>query len=322
MLLSGMKVVATGKLREAAVNFLEDKVTLYTWQKGGRPPEDEFKERLAEADALYSISNMPINDALLAQAPHLKVVAQASVGYDNIDLAACKARGVRVGNTPGVLADAVADLAYALILDSARMLVRGAEHVRSGAWGERKGLGFGVDLAGKTLGIFGLGTIGQAVVPRAQASKMKIIYHNTRQRKDDSVLGVTYVAWEDLLAQADFLYVSAPLTPETKGLFDGKAFAAMKRGARFINTARGKIVDTQALYEALQSGQLAAAAIDVVDPEPLPAGHPLLSLPNITITPHIGTSTVETRDAMAILTAKNIIAALSGEPMPAEVSCK
>ena len=247
------------------------------------------------------------------------MVAQASVGYDNIDVKACQAHGVHVGNTPGVLVDAVADLAYGLLLDSARMIVRGHEHVKSGAWGEHKGLGFGVDLAGKTLGIIGLGAIGSAVVPRAKASKMKIVYHNTHRRPDEAELGIQYVDFATLLSTADFIMVMVPLTGKTKGLIGADEFAQMKPSARLINTSRGKVVDTMALYQALKEGKIAAAALDVVDPEPLPGDHPLLTLPNVTITPHIGTSTVETRDAMALLTARNILAALEGKPMPAEV---
>lgn len=319
-MLKKMKVVASGRMRQVAFDLLDAETTLYAWQKGGRMPQETFDELLAQAEGLYSAGNIKVDDRLLAKAPKLKVIAQASVGYDNIDIEACKARSVRVGNTPGVLVDAVADLAYGLLLDSARMIVRGHEHVKSGAWGEHKGLGFGVDLAGKTLGIVGLGAIGRAVVPRAKASKMNIIYHNTHRRNDEDELGIKYVDFDTLLSSADFIMVLVPLTDKTRGLFGTAEFAKMKPSVRFINTSRGKVVDTMALYEALRDGKIAAAALDVVDPEPLPIDHPLLCLPNVTITPHIGTSTVETRDAMALLTAKNILAALADEQMPAEVS--
>lgn len=319
MMLKAMRVVASGKMRQAAFDLLDEQTTLSSWQKGGRMPSAMFDELLADADALFSVGNIKIDEALLAKAPNLKVIAQSSVGYDNIDIAACQKHGVRVGNTPGVLVDAVADLAYGLLLDSARMIVRGHEHVKSGAWGEHKGLGYGVDLAGKTLGIVGLGAIGSAVVPRAKASKMNIIYHNNHRRNDDNELGVKYVDFDSLLTSSDFILVTVPLTAATKGLFGTAEFTRMKTTARFINTSRGKVVDTMALYEALKEGKIAAAALDVVDPEPLPGDHPLLTLDNITITPHIGTSTIETRDAMAVLTAQNILAGLAGEPLPAEV---
>ena len=218
-----------------------------------------------------------------------------------------------------MLSPAVADLAYGLIIDSARKIARGWQHVESGKWGERKGLGFGVDLAGKTLGIVGMGDIGSRVVKRALASDMRVIYHNRHRRTDDAALGASYVSFDEMLKTADFILVTVPLTPETKGMFGKAQFDAMKQGVRFINIARGKIVDTDALYEALASKKVAYAALDVTDPEPLPGDHKLLTLDNITVTPHIATSTVETRDAMAKLAAENIIAGLKGEPLPAEV---
>ena len=317
--LKEMTVVTSGKLRAPAYELLDAETNLLAWKEGGRTPAELFDGWLAQADALYSIGNIKINEELLAKAPKLKVIAQASVGYDNIDVVACHARGIKVGNTPHVLAPAVADLAYGLIIDSARKIARGWQHVATGKWGERKGLGFGVDLAGKTLGIVGMGDIGSKVVKRALASDMRVIYHNRRRRADDAVLRAEYVTFDELLKTADFILVTVPLTQETQGMFGSAQFAAMKDGVRFINIARGKIVDTEALYEALASKKVAYAALDVTDPEPLPGTHKLLTLDNITVTPHIATSTVETRDAMAKLAAENILAALSGKPMPAEV---
>lgn len=312
-------VLTTGKLRKPAYDLLDKETTLIAWKDKGKISDEMLAEWLPKADALYSIGNMKINDALLDKAPNLKVVSQASVGYDNIDVPACNKRGVAVGNTPGVLAPAVADLAYGLIIDSARSIVKGHAHVASGKWGERKGLGFGADLAHKTLGIVGMGTIGSQVVKRALASDMHVIYYNRNRRVDDVELGAQYVSLDELLRESDFVLVTAPLTKETEKMFNAETFAKMKDGARFINVARGKIVDTDALYDALASGKLAHAALDVTDPEPLPGDHKLLTLDNITVTPHIATSTVETRDAMAELAAQNIIAGLSGEPLPAEV---
>ncbi|MCH4157517.1 MAG: D-glycerate dehydrogenase [Acidaminococcaceae bacterium] len=317
-----MTVVCSGKIREAALAKLADKVQLLTWQQGGRVPAATLAEWLAKADALYSIANLKIDAQLLAQAPHLKVVGQASVGYDNIDLQACQDRHVRVGNTPGVLVDAVADLAYGLLLDTARNITRGDRHVKSGAWGQRKGLGFGVDLAGKTLGIVGMGSIGSAVVKRARASGLQVIYHNRHENPQAKTLQVPYVNWEELLTTADFVLCCVNLNPSTVKLFNAAAFAKMKDGVRFVNISRGKVVDTEALVAALESGKVAAAGLDVTDPEPLPGDHPLTRLNNVTITPHIASSTLETRDAMAVLTAENILAALQGLPMPAEVKIK
>lgn len=315
-------VVASGKMRDVAFGKLDAAVNLLGWQKGGRVPAEQFDEWLAKADALFSTGNIKINEELLAKAPNLKVIAQASVGYDNIDIAACNARNIPVGNTPGVLVDAVADLAYALILDSARKIVLAYDHVKSGKWGENKPFGLATDLANKTLGVVGMGDIGSAIAERAKASKMKIIYHNRNRRADDEALGATYVTFDELLAQADFIVIAVTLNPTTKGMFNKEAFAKMKDGARIVNISRGAVIDTEAMYEALLSGKLAHAAMDVTDPEPLPGDHKLLSLPNVTVTPHMASATTETRDAMALLTVDNILAGLEGKPMPAHVKAK
>ena len=312
-------VVCSGKIRPVAVEYLQDKVTLRSWQQRGRVPEEQWNAWLREADALYSSGNIRIDEALLQKAPKLQVVAQASVGYDNFDVEACRAHNVKIGNTPGVLVNAVADLAYGLLIDTARGVVRGHLHTKAGLWGERKAPGMGVDLYGKTLGVAGFGDIGSAIAKRAQVSGMRVIYHNRHRRLNDSALGATYVSWETLLHESDFIVVAVTLNPSTQGMFDEAAFAAMKDGVRFVNISRGKVVDTDALYRALQSGKVAAAGLDVTDPEPLPGEHPLLTLPNITVTPHIASATEETRDEMALVTAQNIIAALAGQPMLAQV---
>lgn len=313
-------VAASGKMRQPAFDILNEKTTLLSWQQGGRVPQEQFDEWLSKADALYSAGNIKITEELLAKAPKLKVIAQASVGYDNIDLEACTARKIRVGNTPDVLNDAVADLAQGLIIDSARHLIKGSEHVKSGRWGQRKGLGFGTDLKGKVLGIVGLGNIGAEIAARAKASKMQVIYHNRHQRSDDAELGVKYVSFDELLTTADFVVIAVTLNASTKGLFNAEVLKKMKKTAALINVARGAIVDTEALYEALKNGELAYAALDVVEPEPLPETHKLLTLDNITITPHIAAATNETRDAMAVLTAENILAGLEDKNLPAQVN--
>ena len=313
-------VVASGKVRSAAVEKLQALTDFRMCPSGGKPPEDVWTAWLQEADALFVTGNIRVDEALLNQAPKLKVIVQAAVGYDNIDIEACSRRGVLVGNTPGVLVDATADVAFGLILCSARLLHTGWEHVKSGAWGQRKGMGFGVDLANKTLGIVGLGRIGAAVAARAQASRMNVIYHNRTRRTDEAQLGVSYASFDELLTRADFVLAMLPLSKDTEGMFDRTAFAKMKPTARFINVARGKIVKTDDLYAALKENKIAYAALDVTDPEPLPGDHPLLTLDNILITPHIGSSTVETRDAMALLSADNVMAALEGRKMPACVN--
>lgn len=282
-------------------------------------PKEEFEAKLAQADALFSTGNMRIDEELLRKAPKLKVIAQASVGYDNIDVAACTAHGVAVGNTPGVLVDAVADLAYGLIIDSVRHIVKAHEHVQQGFWGQRKSFGLASDLAGKVLGIIGMGDIGSAIAKRAQASKMQVVYHNRRQRNDDAKLHVKYLSQEELLAQADVVLLAVTLNPSTKHLINAETLSKMKKGARLVNISRGGVVDTDALYEALAGGHLSYVAMDVTDPEPLPGEHKLLTLPNVTVTPHMASATVETRDAMAMLTVENILAGLAGKPLPAQV---
>lgn len=315
-------VVATGKMRNCAYEKLAEKVNLLGWQQGGRIPAEKLDAWLGEADAVFSTGNMRIDRDFLAKAPKLKVIGQAAVGYDNVDLAACAEAGVLVGNTPGVLVEAVADLAYGLLLDSARNFVKADAHVKSGLWGQRKPFSMGVDLAGKTLGIVGMGDIGSAIARRAQASCMRVVYHNRHQRADDAQLGVTYKGLDELLAEADFVVIAVTLNPSTKGMFNGEVIGKMKQGARLINISRGAVVDADALYDALKSGRLAHAALDVTDPEPLPGDNKLLSLPNITVTPHIASATAETRDAMAMLTVENIISALEGKTMPAQVQVK
>ena len=312
-------VICSGKIRPVAIDYLQDKVTLKYWQQRGRVPEPQWTAWLQEADALYSAGNILIDAALLQKAPKLQVIAQASVGYDNIDVEACRAHNVKIGNTPGVLVNAVADIAYGLLIDTARGIVRGHLHAKSGLWGERKAMGLGVDLCGKTLGVVGFGDIGSAIAKRAQASGMRVIYHNRHRRLNDTALGAAYVPWEELLQTADFIVVAVTLNPSTKGMFDEAAFAAMKDGVRFVNISRGRVVDTDALYHALKNGKVAAAGLDVTEPEPLPGDHPLLTLPNITVTPHMASATEETRDEMALVTAQNIVAALSGQPMLAQV---
>ena len=264
--LKKMTVMASGKMRQCAYDKLNSTVNLLGWQQGGRMPKEQFDAWLAEAEALYSTGNIRVDEKLLSKAPKLKVIAQASVGYDNIDIAACAARGIPVGNTPGVLVDAVADLAYGLIIDSARQIVKAHAHVKSGAWGERKPFGLTTDLAGKTLGIIGMGDIGSAIAKRAQASHMQVIYHNRHQRPDDEKLGVSYVSQNELLATADFILLAVTLNPSTKHLINAETIAKMKKGVRLINISRGAVVDTDALYDALVSGQVAYAAMDVTDP--------------------------------------------------------
>lgn len=313
-------VVMTRALLPAAQEKLAESCIIRVLGQEEQPDSPNFREWLKTADGLVANSSLPIDERLLAVVPNLRVIVQPAVGYDNIDIEACTRRGIPVGNTPGVLVEATADLTFGLLLCAARRIHEGWDFVRQGKWSDGGNLSFGFDLAGKTLGIVGLGRIGQAVARRSQVFGMKVIYHNRRRRPDEQALGVTYAAFDELLVQADCIIVLSPLSAQTRGMFSREQFAKMKPSAYFVNAARGPIVDTDALVEALTAETIAFAAMDVTDPEPLPADHPLLKLPNVLITPHIGSATTETRTAMALLTADNLLAGLNKQPLPACVN--
>ncbi|GAC1307266.1 MAG: D-glycerate dehydrogenase [Vulcanimicrobiaceae bacterium] len=267
---------------------------------------------IADKHALLCHPFAPITRAVIDAAPDLRVVSTSAVGYDNIDLGALRERGIPLGHTPGVVVESTADLTYALIVGIMRRIFAGDRYVRAGGWLVATDA-LGHDLARKTLGIVGMGAIGLAVARRARTSGMRVIYANRRPRADAP--DATFATFDELLREADCVTALAPLSPETAKMFDARAFAAMKDGAYFVNAARGGLVDTDALHDALASGRLAAAAVDVLDPEPIGADHPLLALPNFFITPHIGTATYETREAMAALCVANAVAGLRGEPL-------
>jgi len=314
------KVVVTGPIRPVALDLLRAHCDVRIWESLEPAPNEWLKANLADADGLFLTFNMRLDERLLSYAPRLKVAAQAAVGYDNVDVAACTRRGIPFGNTPGGLVDATADLAFALLLCSMRRVTDGWDMVRRGEWKNIFQIPFGVDLAGKRLGIVGMGQIGAAVAQRAKAFKMHVQYTNRRRRPDDEDIGAQFVPLDQLLATSDAIVVLTPLTEETRGMFGEREFRMMKPTARFINVARGPIVQTDALVKALKEGWIAYAALDVTDPEPIPADHPLLQLPNVLITPHIGSATDETRDRMALLAAENLLAGLFGRPLPACVN--
>jgi glyoxylate reductase len=272
---------------------------------------------IREADALLCTPWTAVDAAVVAAADRLRVVSTVAVGYDNIDVGACRKRGIAVGHTPGVVVESTADLAFGLVLAVMRGIIAGDRFVRAGSWTAAQ-LPLQHDLAGKTLGILGMGAIGTSVARRAVASGMRIAYTNRRPAAN-APAGAAYLPFDDLLAQADCLLVLAPLSEQTRGIIGRAALAKLKPGAYLVNAARGPLVDSDALYAALAGGRLGGAAVDVTDPEPLPGDHPLLTLPNFFITPHIGTSTVETRSAMAELMVANAVAGLRGEPLPAAV---
>jgi glyoxylate reductase len=252
-----------------------------------------------------------------AAGPGLKVISNHAVGVDNIDLPAATVRGIPVGNTPGILTDATADFAFALLLAAARRVVEGERFVRHGRWKTwGPSLLLGTDVFGATLGIIGYGRIGQALARRASGFDMRILFYDPSITQPDPSLPGTSVDFETLLGEADFVSLHTPLTEQTYHLIDASALALMKPSAVLINTARGPVVDPQALYRALKEQRIFAAALDVTDPEPLPLDSPLLELDNLIIVPHIASASRSTREKMATMAAENLIAGLKGERLP------
>jgi glyoxylate reductase len=279
---------------------------------GAMPPDPaDLRAAVVSAEGLLSLVTDRVDAAVLDAAPRLRAIANMAVGTDNIDLEAAAARDIPVGNTPDVLTDATADIAFALLLALARRIVPGAAAVRSGGWKTWEPAGdLGADLSGATLGIVGWGRIGQAVARRAEGFGMEIV-HSSRS---------SGIPLADLLARSDFVSVHTPLTPETRGLIDAAALERMKPTALLINTARGGVVDQDALRDALHAGSIAGAALDVTEPEPLPPDDPLLDAPNLLVVPHVGSATVRTRAKMAAMAVENLLAALDGKPMPHPVA--
>jgi glyoxylate reductase len=291
------------------------------WPEKTPPPYEILLEKTRDVDGLICLLTDPIDKPLIAGAKNLKVISQVAVGVDNIDLDAAAARNIPVGHTPDLLTDATADLAFALILAAARRLGEAIDYAREGHWQtwELTNL-LGADVYGRTLGIIGLGRIGQAVAKRAAGFDMQILYHSrSRVERAERELGVAYVPLDELLSRSDVISLHVPLNDQTRGLIAADQFKMMKSNAILVNTARGDIVDTEALVTALKDHQIAYAALDVTDPEPLPSTHPLYSLPNAIITPHIGSATRKARNAIALLAVENLMAGLEGQPLPEQV---
>jgi glyoxylate reductase len=305
------RVFVTRALPFEALDRLRAEHEVDEWPGDMPPAPDDLRAGVASAEGLLSLVTDRVDASVLAAAPRLRAIANMAVGTDNIDLEAAAARGIPVGNTPDVLTDATADLAFALLLALARRIVPGAAMVREGEWRTWEPAGdLGADLAGATLGIVGRGRIGQAVARRAEGFGMEVV-HSSRS---------SGVPLDELLASADFVSLHTPLTPETRGLIDAAALKRMKPTALLINTARGGVVDQGALRAALIAGEIAGAALDVTEPEPLPADDPLLDAPNLLVVPHVGSATVRTRGKMAAMAVDNLLAALAGRPMPHPVA--
>lgn len=313
-----MNVFVSRKIAEAALDLLRRNATVRVWEEDRAIPPERLRAECTDADGLLCMLTDRIDAAFLDAVPNLKVLSTMAVGYDNIDVAACTARKIPVGHTPGVLTDTTADLAFALILATARRLHESERFLRAGQWTQwSPNLLTGADVHGATLGIVGMGRIGYETARRAQGFRMRILYHSrTRHADAENDFGAEWLPLDDLLRQSDWVSLHVPLSAETRGFIGTKQLALMKPTAFLINTARGAIVDEAALTEALRNRTIAGAGLDVFEKEPLPTDHPLLALDNAILIPHIGSATVATRTNMALLAAKNLLAGLRGEPMP------
>jgi glyoxylate reductase len=277
------------------------------WPERLPPTYEQLREHVADVEGLLSLLTDRVDADLIAASPRLEVISNYAVGYDNIDLEAASARGIPVGHTPDVLTDATADMTFALLLAAARKLPDAIGAAREGDWVTwEPGEHLGHSVNGQTLGIIGFGRIGRAVARRAEGFQMRVISAGSKDSE---------TTLEQLLEQSDYVSVHCPLTPATRHLIDGDALQRMKPTAILINTARGPIVDQAALADALRAGTIAAAALDVTDPEPLPHTDPLYGAPNVIVTPHIGSATRAARERMTELAVENLLAGLAGEPL-------
>jgi glyoxylate reductase len=315
-----MKVFISRKIPEAGLQYLKDAgIQITEWVEKRDLLQEELIAHCENVDALLSAGGNKIDRKFLDAVKHLKVISLHSAGYDNVDVAAATAIKMPIGNTPGVLSDATADIAFLLMLATSRKAFYMSKTIQQGAWGFfEPTANLGIDIRGKTLGVFGLGKIGFELAKKASAAfGMKIIYHNRGHHAEaEKELNAKWVSFDELLGNSDVLSVNTALTPETKGKFNKEVFKKMKAGAILINAARGSIHNEEDLTEALQKGIIWGAGLDVTNPEPMRPDHPLLSMPNVCVLPHIGSATEDTRAAMSLLAAKNIVAGLKGERLP------
>ena len=312
------KVYVSRIIADEGLDLLREVCDLHIWQQRELMPRDVQLKLFADCTGLLTTTDIKVDAQLLDACPAVKVVSNQAVGYDNIDIAACTAAGVPVGNTPDVLTETTADLAFTLILASARRLAEMVEWVKQDHWTPETGMleNLATDVHHATLGIIGLGRIGREVARRATGFNMTILYHDLkRDPQAEQEFGVRYVDKEALLRRSDFVSLHLPLTAETHHYIGPNELKLMKPSSMLINSARGQIVDQTALLSALKTGQIAGAGLDVTDPEPLRSNNPLLALPQVIILPHIGSATRKTRAKMAHRAAQNLINALNGRPM-------
>jgi glyoxylate reductase len=308
------RVAVTRLIPEAGLDLLRESCEIDVWEGDLPPGKDDLDALLEGADGLLCLLTERIDGGLLDRHPSIKVVSNFAVGYDNVDVDAATARNVAVCNTPGVLTQATAEFAFTLMVSAARRVVEAAHYVEEGkwlTWGPR--LLLGQDIAGATLGIIGFGRIGKEFARMASGFNMRILANDSYEDPNAaSEFGVTYVSLDELLEQSDFVSLHVALTPETRHLISTRELGLMKSTAVLVNASRGPVVDTDALVVALRDGEIFAAGLDVTDPEPLPADHPLVLAPNCIVAPHIASATVTTRDAMAELAARNVMDVLNG----------
>jgi len=317
--MSKPKVFITRRIPESGLKMIYEECEVDLWDKDLPPTKEELLQHVPGVDGLLTLLSDPIGaDVIQAAGENLKVISNYAVGFNNIDLQAASQRKIAVGNTPGVLTDATADFAFALMMSAGRRVVEAEKYTREGKW---KTWGpstlLGVDFAGATLGIIGFGRIGKAMARRATGFGMRIlIYDPTAQPP----AGVIKVNLDTLFSESDFVSIHTPLTDETRNLINAEAFSKMKPTAVLINTARGEIVDQDALYDALKNRKIFAAGIDVTVPEPLPPNHPLFELDNLIICPHIASASTSTRENMSVIAAGNLLAGLRGDRLPYSVN--
>jgi len=312
------KVYVSRIMASEGLKELQDVCDLHIWQEKELMPRQVQFQLFADCTGLLATTDIKINRELLEACPELKVVSNHAVGYDNIDVPACTEFGVPAGNTPGVLSETTADLAFTLILTAARRVLELADWVKQDRWTVNTGLldNLGRDVHHTTLGIVGLGRIGREVARRATGFNMDILYHNRkRDEQTEKEFGAVYATRDEILSRSDILSLHLPLSAETKHFIGAKELLMMKPSALLINTSRGQIVDQAALYNAIKNGAIAGAGLDVTDPEPMRGDDPLLTLPQVTVLPHIGSATVTTRIKMAEMASRNLIRALNGQPM-------
>ena len=301
---------------EAAAALRAGGAEVVIWEGDDSPTKDDLIAAVADIDGLYAHITNQVDAEVMDAAPNLKVISEFGVGYDNISVADANARGIAVCNTPGILSESTADEAFALLAAMARRTNDLPAMVKRGEWGDFDPLGYlATDIHHKTLGIVGMGNIGSEMAKRAAGFNMNVLYFNRNKREEE--FGATYVdSLEELLERSDYVSLHNPLTPETTNLMSTDQFKLMKKSAILINTTRGPVVDQDALYEALKSGEIAGAALDVTVPEPIPSNHPLLTLDNCLIMPHVASATGDTRMKMAMMCVENVLAGIAGDWPP------